>query len=79
MAGDSGRKSLFPSLEAIAGLNYFDLLHYAAAMMPVVDKLLPNLIGKTLTPWEYRSPAIWKKLFYAKAATVREKTLGKKV
>ena len=61
--GDKSRKPIFSSLEEIARLNYFDLLHYAHVLMPV-DMPFGALLGKTLNPQQYARPDDWKKLFY---------------
>ena len=64
-AATQTRTALFPSLEHISKLGYFDMLHHAAALMPVDPEMLPKLIGKTLNPCDYARPNTWKKLICA--------------
>lgn len=57
---------IFSGLEEIAALNYFDIFKYAKLFMPTTDILLPELIGKTLSPWNPMFKDSFHKLLYTK-------------
>lgn len=63
-AAPDKRTPVFPSLEAIDRLTYFDMFKYAEIFVPVPDTDFPLLLGRTPRPADYKSPDLWERLVY---------------
>lgn len=76
-SGDRRRKPAFASNEEITRLTYFDMLEYAALLMPVQDGELAELLGKAIEPGMDASKDSRSRLLYNPLVSLKEEKLSK--
>lgn len=67
------RKPAFSCMEEIDRQGYFDIFKHAELFVPVPDEEFPLLLGKQLTPGDYKSDTLWQRLVYMNLLYFRPK------